>query len=279
MSSVARTPSSHLRPSAAQFSAAVRQVELYASVTGPDGRSVRNLTAQDFVVAEDGTPQEVATFAAGEFPAAVALAIDRSVSMKGRPLEIARAAARVFIDALRPDDRAMLIGIGGAVQVLAPLGVDRAPMYAALDALDAWSVTTLHDAIIASLDLLEDEPGRRAIVVLSDGLDSFSRADEAAVLARARRSNVLVYAIAVSRNRSTLFAELATVSGGQSFHLRNPKALATTLQAIAEDLRWQYLLGYQPARPWGAMAEWRSIGVTLARPGARVRARSGYTTR
>jgi Ca-activated chloride channel homolog len=252
---------------------------LYASVTDPDGRPLRNLTAQDFVVQEDGTPQEIATFAAGEFPAAVALALDRSVSMKGRPLELARAAARVFVDALRPEDRAMLIGIGGEVQVLAPLSTDRAPLHAALDAVDAWSVTTLYDAVIASLDLLDAEPGRRAIVVLSDGLDSFSRADEAAVLARARRSNVLVYGIAVARKRSTLFAELAAISGGRSFHLRNPKELATTLREIADDLRWQYLLGYQPAMPWGTTAEWRSIGVTVSQRGARVRARSGYMTR
>lgn len=264
---------------AVQFRASVAQVELYASVTSRDGRAVRDLRARDFVVQEDGVPQDVTTFAAGEFPASVALAIDRSVSMKGRPLALARAAARVFVDALRPEDRAMLIGIGGEVQVLAPLSADRAPLYAALDAVDAWSVTTLHDAIIASLDMLEEEPGRRAIVILSDGLDSFSRVDEAAVLARVRRSNVLVYGIAVARARSSLFAELATISGGQSYHLRNAKALATTLQAIADDLRWQYLLGYQPVKGWGQTAEWRRIGVTVSHPGARVRARSGYMTR
>ena len=171
----------------------------------------------------------------------------------------------------------MLIGIGGQVEILAPLGVDRAPLYAALDRVDAWSVTVLHDAIIASLNLLEHENGRRAIVVLSDGIDSFSRADADAVIERARRSNVLIYAIAVARKRPALFAELATVSGGQSFHLRDSKALAATLQAIAEDLRWQYLLGFEPVRPWGE-SEWRSLSVGVARPGLRVRARSGYTT-
>jgi Ca-activated chloride channel family protein len=264
---------------ARQFSAAVRQVEVYASVTGADRHPVRNLTVQDFNVREDDEPQTVTTFAAGEFPAAVALAIDRSFSMAGRPLTTAKTAARVFLGALRAEDRAMLIGIGGQVEVLAPASVDRAAMRHALDAMDAWGTTALHDAIIESVDLLEPESGRRAIVVLSDGEDRYSTARAEDVVARVRRSSVLVYPIAIGPRRPPLFAELAAVSGGMSFHLRDAKALAATLEAIAEDLRWQYLLGYQPARPWNETAEWRSLSVTVPGKGLRVRARSGYTTR
>lgn len=233
----------------------------------------------EFSVAEDGAPQDITTFAASEFPASVALAIDRSVSMAGRPLTTARTAARVFLASLRPEDRAMLIGIGGEVEVLAPLGADRAPLHAALDRLDPWSTTALHDALIASVDLLDQEQGRRAIVLLSDGEDRYSQARAEDVTDRVRRSNVLVYPIAIGRTRPPLFAELATVSGGRSFHLRDAKALAGTLRAIADDLRWQYLLGYQPAKPWGESAEWRSLMVTVARQGLAIRARSGYMTK
>jgi Ca-activated chloride channel family protein len=221
----------------------------------------------------------VSTFAAGQVPVSVALAIDRSVSMAGTPLTMARTAARVFLASLRPDDRAMLVGIGGEVEVLAPLGVDRAPLLEALDRLDPWSTTALNDALIASLALLDDEPGRRAAVVLSDGRDRYSAARAADVVDRARLSGVLVYPVAIGRERPALFAELAAVSGGRSFHLRDARALTETLRAIADDLRWQYLLGYEPARPWGDTAEWRGITVRTARPGLRVRARSGYTTK
>ena len=73
-----------------------------------------------------------------------------------------------------------------------------------------------------------------------------ARQRAADVVARARRSDVLMYPIAIGRVRPRSFAELATVTGGRSFHLRDPKDLQPTLQAIAEDLRSQYLIGYEP---------------------------------
>lgn len=264
----------------AQFATRVNQVEVYASVTDAAGRAVKDLPREAFRVLEDDQPQDITTFVFGEFPASVALAVDRSVSMAGTPLTIARTAGRAFIGSLRPEDRAMLIGISGEVEVLAPLSADKSALLSALDALDAWSTTALHDALIRSLDLLQHETGRRAIVVLSDGQDRYSRASAADVLDRARRSDVLIYPIAIGRTRPALFAELASVSGGRSFHLRDPRELAPTLKTIAEDLRSQYLIGYAPARPWAAEdSEWRSITVQVDRAGVRVRARSGYSTR
>ncbi len=262
-----------------QFKATVRQVEVYATVVDRNGHPVRDLTAQDFSVLEDGVPQRIATFAAGEFPATVALVIDRSFSMAGTPLTMARTAGRVFLASLRPEDRAMLIGIGGDVEVLGPLGLDRAPLFAALDGLDAWSTTSLHDAVVASLDLLEPEPGRRAIVLLSDGGDRYSRASAEDVIERVRRSNVLIYPVVIGRGSVPLFAELASYSGGRAIKLPNPKTLSRALQLVAEELRWQYLLGYEPATPWGEKATWRSLAVTVARPRLAVRARRGYMTK
>jgi Ca-activated chloride channel homolog len=263
-----------------QFATRVNQVEVYATVTDPAGRVVKDLPREAFTIFEDDRPEALTTFMSGEFPAAVALAIDRSVSMAGKPLTMARTAGRAFIGRLKPADRAMLIGISGEVDVLAPLGADKAPLLTALDTLDPWSTTALHDALIRSIDLLEDETGRRAIVVLSDGEDRYSHATAAAVLDRARRSDVLIYPIAIGKTRPSLFAELAAVSGGRSFHLKDPQELAPTLNAIAEDLRSQYLIGYAPSKAWTPEdQEWRSITVRVNRPQLRVRARSGYSTR
>jgi Ca-activated chloride channel family protein len=257
----------------------VTQVEVYATVTDGNGRPVKGLTSEDFTLLEDDAPQEISTFLGGDFPAAVALAIDRSFSMKGTPLTMARTAARVFVASLKPDDRVMLISISGEVEVLAPLTTDRQPLLKALDTLDPWSSTSLFDALIRSLDLLEDETGRRAIVVLSDGEDRYSAARDTDVLNRARRSDVLVYPIAIGRDRPALFAELASLTGGRSFHLRDAAKLQTTLQSIAADLGAQFLLGYAPSRPLAADDEWRSIRVRVNRPGVTVRARSGYSPR
>lgn len=264
-----------------QFSTRVTQVEVYATVTDKDGRPVKGLRAEDFVVREDDVRQDVTTFIGGDFPAAVALAIDRSFSMQGAPLDVARTAGRVFVASLEPEDRVMLISISGNVEVLAPLSRDREPLLTALGALDPWSSTSLHDALIRSLDLLEGETGRRAIVILSDGADRYSQATEVDVLNRARRSDVMMYPIAIGRVRPTLFAELAAVTGGRSFHLRDPKDLQTTLRTVAADLGAQYLLGYAPATPprAGGDDDWRSISVSVNRAGVTVRARSGYSAR
>jgi Ca-activated chloride channel family protein len=264
----------------AQFATHVNQVEVYATVTDRSGRAVKDLPREAFRIFEDGQPQEITTFVSGEFPAAVALAVDRSFSMQGAPLNMARTAGRAFIGSLKPDDRAMLISISGQVEVLAPLSADKKPILDALATLDPWSSTSLHDALIRSLDLLEGETGRRAIVVFSDGEDRYSDASAADVIDRARRSDVMIYPIAIGRNRPPLFVELAAVSGGRSFHLRDPRDLQTTLKTIADDLRSQYLIGYAPSRPWPEdKPEWRGITVEVDRPDVRVRARSGYSTR
>jgi Ca-activated chloride channel homolog len=262
------------------FSAGVTQVEVYATVTDESGRAVKGLRQEDFVVLEDDLPQQITTFGEGDFPAAVALAIDHSFSMKGYPLTMARTAGRAFVASLEPTDRVMITGISGEVEVLAPFTAPRAEVLQALTELQPWSTTSLYDAIIRSLDLLEDERGRRAIVLLSDGVDRYSMARPADVLDRARRSDVILYPIAIGRERPGLFAELAAVSGGRSFHLRDPKDLQPTLQSIVADLRAQYLIGYvstQPLRP--GEDDWRSIIVKVNRRGTTVRARSGYSAR
>jgi Ca-activated chloride channel family protein len=264
----------------AQFASGVNVVEVYVTATDQKGEPVTGLRKEDFVVRENGEPQEVTTFAEGEFPLAAAIALDRSFSMAKDRLAVAKSAARVFLGELRPSDESMIIGIGSEVEVIAPRSANRAAQYAALNKLDAFGTTSLHDAIIAALDAMQDAKGRRALVLLSDGDDRFSKASAADVLARARRSDVLIYPIALGRERPSLFAELASLTGGRSFHVREPKQLADTLTAVARELRHQYLLGYSPAKPIvQGQEEWRSIAVTVNRGTVRIRARDGYLAR
>lgn len=264
-----------------QFSSSVQLVEVYATVTDAGGGPVTGLRQSDFEVYEDGERQELTTFAAGEFPLTVALGVDRSFSMAGEQLRLAKQASQAFLRELRPEDRSMVVAISNEADVIAPLSSDRAAQSRAIAALDAWSTTALHDAIIATLDRLEPEPGRQAIVVFSDGVDRYSTHTAAEVLERARRSNALIYPIAFGRTRPPLLAELAVLTGGQSFLLRDARELEKTLATIARELRYQYLLGYTPAKPFErGEREWRSIKVVVqaARPGMRVRARDGYMT-
>jgi Ca-activated chloride channel family protein len=174
----------------------------------------------------------------------------------------------------------MAVAIGSDAQVIAPLSNDHAQQQRAIDALDPWSTTALHDAVISILDRLEGESGRLAVIVFSDGADRYSAAPASRVVERARQSQALIYPITLGRNRPSLAAELAVVSGGRSYLIRDARALEETFAAIARELRYQYLLGYTPMKPGQPGArEWRSIRVKVkGRPELRVRARDGYTT-
>ncbi len=265
---------------AAQFTSGVNLVEVYASVTDAEGQPLLGLEREDFEVREDGEFQPLSAFTAGDFPLSAAIAVDASFSMAGERLELARSAARVFLGELRPADEAMVIAIGSRVEALAPLSTDRPRQLDAVARIESFGTTALHDAIIAAIDAVQPAKGRRALVLLSDGDDRYSTASADLALERARRSDVMVYPVALGRQRPALFAELATLTGGRSYHAREARRLTDMLRAIARDLRHQYLLGYTPARPIHAGGnEWRSISVTVKRPGARVRARDGYFVR
>lgn len=261
----------------AQFASAVNAVEVYVTATDEKGGVVTDLGKDDFTVTENGAVQQVSTFAAGQFPLAAAVAIDRSFSMAGPRLADARAAARAFLVQLRPSDQSMLIAIGSSTEVLAPLSTNRDAQLSALGELDAFGTTGLHDAILVAIDAIQPARGRRALVILSDGADRYSAATASEVLTRARKSDVLIYPVAFGRSRPTLFAEMATLTGGRSTHVEDAKRLPDVLRAIATELRHQYLLGYSPSKPIvPGSNEWRAITVTVRRPGVRVRARDGY---
>ncbi|OFW06821.1 MAG: hypothetical protein A3H96_14240 [Acidobacteria bacterium RIFCSPLOWO2_02_FULL_67_36] len=264
-------------PVTAQFSSGVNVVEVYASVTDPSGQPVKGLTRQDFEVRENGELQAVCSFIVGRFPLSAALALDRSFSMAGDRLARVKAGARAFLEALGPTDEAMIVAVGSRVETLAPLSTKRQEQLDAVARVDAFGTTGLHDAVITAIDAVQPAKGRRALVLLSDGNDRYSTASAGDALGHARGADVMIYPVALGRTRPPLFAELATLTGGRSFHVTDPKRLPDTLRAIAGELHEQYLLGYTPSRPLVPGGnEWRSISVTIKRSGLQVRARDGY---
>ena len=127
--------------------------------------------------------------------------------------------------------------------------------------------------ILAQIDPKQFKP--QALVLFSGGNDRYSTATESEVIARARRSNALIYPITISKQRPAFLAELAVLTGGRSFMLKDATELEKTLSTIARELRYQYLLGYAPSDPIvPGTHEWRSIRVALSanHPGLRVRA-------
>jgi Ca-activated chloride channel homolog len=262
---------------APQFTSGVNQIEIYASATDARGLPVRGLRAEEFDVREDGVTQRITVFTEADFPVSAAIAVDSSFSMTGERLAMAKSAARVFLRALKAGDQSMVMSIGGKVDVIAPLSANREEQFLALDRLKSWGTTSLHDAVIDAIERLQPAAGRRALIVLSDGDDRYSAASADDVVQRARRSDVMIYPVALGKRLPVLFSHLATVTGGRAFHERSARKLPDTLRAIAEELRRQYLIGYTPARPFSEGAgRWRDIDVRANRPGVTVRARDGY---
>jgi Ca-activated chloride channel family protein len=261
-------------PAAAQFVSGVSAVEVYATVTDESGEPVAGLTRADFGLEEDGQPRTISVFAAGEFPLALALAVDRSFSVPKAQLSGAIAAAQRFVKDLRQSDQVMVMAVGSEVEIAAPLSTDHAAAIEALGRLDQWGTTPLFDAARQALDAIQTASGRRALVLMSDGEDRYSRSTGADLVGYARRGDVLVYPIATGKRRPDILVELAAVTGGRSFAGSDRRTLDTALSSIARELRHQYLLGYTP--PPAERGGWRSIRVIVKRPGVRVRARDGY---
>lgn len=261
-----------------QFVSRTELVEVYATVTDAKGRFVTDLGREEFLVLEDGVPQPIATFADGEQPVSIALAVDRSWSMANGRLEAAQRGGRELLLELGDADRAMLVAIGSDVEVPAPLTNDRRAVDAALHALDAWGSTALHDAVVTAFDAIEPAPGRRALVLVSDGLERNSRRTEADVLARVRASDVLAYPLVLQRRIPDVLEQLAAVTGGRAERIEHLGDLPGVMRRVATELRHQYLIGYQPLKS-SRGGEYRRIEVRVTRPRHQVRARAGYLAR
>lgn len=261
-----------------QFAARTELVEVYATVTDDRGRFVTDIGREEFTVLEDGVPQTIATFADGEQPVSIALAVDRSWSMANGPLDAAQRGGRELLRELGDQDRAMLVAIGSEVEVPVALTADRQAVDAALQALDPWGSTALHDAVVTAFDAIEPAPGRRALVLVSDGLERNSRRSTADVLARVRASDVLAYPLVVQRKVPPVLDQLALTTGGRAQRVKDLADLPTVMRRIASELRHQYLIGYQPLRPTHP-GEYRRIDVRVTRSKHQVRARAGYLAR
>src|SRR5262249_59079555 len=105
------------------------------------------------------------------------------------------------------------------------------------------------DGILSSLDAIQSAKGRRAMVLLSDGNDRYSQASASDALDRARRSDVMIYPVTIGSTQPPMFVQLATLTGGRSFHPRDATQLDTAMRTIAGRLRPQYMLGHPPAHP------------------------------
>ncbi len=273
----------------------VRLVNVYATVRDRRGVPVLDLTRDDFILLEDGTPQTLTHFTSAKVPITIALLVDASNSMNlGGKIQLARKAAEEFVGSMDPEDRLMILSFNDDVQgSLEPIA-DRGPVKKAIDAIEARGGTALYDALYRTADRLAGLDGRRVIVLLSDGRDQALTDNEPGslhlyeeALEKAHRSEVAVYAIGLGphldtemdlrheRSLKEILDMLARTTGGRSYYPERPGQLSGVYRQIAADLKAQYALGYTPANR-ARDGRWRAIGLRTKNPELEVQARTGY---
>jgi len=280
----------------ARFATRTDLVVLSAIAMDRHGRPVTDLRRNEFYVREDGRPQAIQHFSEGrESPARVLLLVDASGSMVTTPKSSSPImAARQLLYALDPTDEIALAGFDHHYFGVVAFTTDHAQILRGFSELQPFGTTALHDALgHAASDLATHGEGRRAVVVMTDGVDTASQESAEAVIARSRALDVPIYAISVlsplddpasgqfagkarlaaATLGSRVLARYAEMSGGAAFVVSDFAGLKQATDTIVGELKHQYRLGYDP--PPGPTG-FRRVQVTTTRKGVSVKTRSGY---
>lgn len=256
------------------FSARIDGVRVDVLVTDASRRPLRGLAAGDFVIRDNGVPQQVDVVSFGEIALNVGLAFDLSESVAGARLEQLRLATRSLTSELQPADQSGLITFNQVVSQLCPLSGDRMCVERELAAATPAGQTALVDGILAGLIAGESDVGRSLLMVFSDGFDTASFLDAKRVLDMGRHSDVVVYPVTSKGSRPDFVDELASITGGQLHEVDRTDDLSKTFRAILDEFRHRYLVTYTPRNV--AKGGWHTLDVKVNRSGARVRSRPGY---
>ena len=245
------------------------------------GKFVPHLKRTDFHIFEDGAEQKIATFTAEETPFAAAILLDTSGSMETR-LTLGRGAAIRFLDGLRDEDVAAVYNFDSKVEQIQDFSPGR-DLPAKAFGLKTRNQTALNDAVLqAAVDLGKREEKRRAIVILSDGGENFSRASSDKALDRALQSGATIYAVNMGEQgpqrdlaASGILKNFANKSGGRYIDSPGGQQMRDAFAEIAEELGHQYTIAYRPTNK-AHDGKWRAIDVKLSRADVNVRTRKGY---
>jgi VWFA-related protein len=257
-----------------------------------DGKYVSDLTARDFHLFENGSEQLIDRVVPEVEPFHVVLLLDVSGSTTIKHGDI-QSAALAFLESMRPEDQVMVSSFSATIHVNSEFTSDRGQLSRAILQTAVGSSTRLYDSLeLLVTQRLNKIQGRKAIVLLTDGVDTASRLSDLKMsLARMEESDVLVYVLQYDTRKdlpsfaqtvvpsyvraSEYLRDLSVNSGGRRFDASSVPALKDAFAQIAEELRHQYALCYYPEIQATA-SSFRRIEVTVNRPGVRVRARVGY---
>jgi Ca-activated chloride channel family protein len=267
-----------------RFKVSTNSVALYATVTDTTKRLVPDLTEDDFEVYDNGKLQAITQFDNRPLPITVVVMLDTSGSMT-LALDLVKSAAEQFLLRLMPEDQGMVGAFNDKIE-FHPEGFtkSRDELVRSLKELDFGYPTRLYDAVNESMGQLKGIPGRKVVLVFTDGDDNASRVGSGDMTDRGRVEDVMVYSIGLEneyfdgarRVRSSPdrgLRRLSEETGGGFFLLKKTDELTSTFTRVAQELHSQYVLGFSPQVLDGKV---HKLEVRLKKPGMTARARKSY---
>ena len=260
-------------------------VSLTVNVTDTHGRSVPGLDKRAFTILDEGVPQEISYFSDEDSPASVAIVFDVSGSMSEDKINSAKVALAQFIRTSHPDDEYFLIGFNSTAHLLLDGVRDGEAVLKKFTYVQTHGNTALYDAVYLGIEKLSQATySKRAIILISDGEDNYSRHTFNELRHKLQESDVAIYTVQVGiplirSNAWQVMSELAAVSGGKAFPPTGRDGMREDFERIALELRQQYSLAFFPSgfTPDGKK---RQIKVRVALPMGSlrlaVRHRKGY---
>jgi len=287
---------------AVTFRTSARMVLVPVTVTDHYGKTIMNLRAKDFNIFDDQTPQQVVSFATEDVPCSVGLVLDISGSMKSA-IGAVKESAQAFVRTANPDDEFLLLTVSTNPAVSPEFSKDTQSLEENIGFTKPGGFTALIDTVYLGLNQMRKaRTQRRALVILSDGIDNHSQYSKGELLRVALEADVQVYTIIVDngaahssdntvpfrpsmirkpgdqgaqRQGPSLLEELADKTGGLYFHARDATQVREGLTKAGQALRNEYVIGYQPADS-ELSGKWHRIRVKSTVPKVSVHARSGY---
>lgn len=269
-----------------KITARVAMVVLHATVLNSKGILVSGLDQKNFQVFEDGVPQQIDSFSHEDIPVTVGLVVDNSGSMRPKRSEVI-AAALAFARSSNPQDQMFVVNFNENVSFGLPDDMpftdEAAQLRVAMSRIAADGRTALYDAMAAALEhLKKGNRDKKVLIVISDGDDNASTHKLAQIMAMAKQSDAVIYAIGLfdedPDQNPRVLRQLARATGGEAFLPESVKDVVPVCERIARDIRNQHTIAYVPVN--GKQdGTYRVIQVKAAAPGRGrlvVRTRAGY---
>ncbi len=272
-----------------RITVSVDVVNVLFTVVDKKGNFVTNLKKDDFILYEDGVPQEIENFSARtDIPLSISLLIDTSASVAQKLKFEQEAASEFFASVLRPQDKGLLAEFDTGVTLIQDFTNDANVLSKQLKTLRAAGGTSLYDALylVSEEKLVWDRTEqRKTIIIISDGEDTVSNVTFEEALEMVQRAGATIFAISTNKGGhfgvqgndegDAVLEQLAAATGGRVYYPRRIDDLGSAFADIDKELRSQYSASYKP-RNRKRDGTFRTIRISVRGEGLKVRHRKGY---